>query len=59
MNPDPNPNLNPNRNNPNNLFDTIILLGTTFGSGNIVRYVIINNDIEKSQRHQSSLHMWF
>ena len=31
MNPDPNP--NPNRNNPSNLFDTIILLDTTFGSG--------------------------
>ena len=33
MNPDSNPNPNPNRNNPNNLFDTIILLDTTFGSG--------------------------
>ena len=27
MNPDPNPNPNPNRDNPNNLLDTIILLG--------------------------------
>ena len=27
MNLDPNPNTNPNRNNPNNLLDTIILLG--------------------------------
>ena len=33
MIPDPNPNPNPNRDNPNNLLDTIILLGTTFGSG--------------------------
>ena len=33
MNPDPNP--NPNRNNPNNLLDTIILLDTAFGSGDI------------------------
>ena len=27
MNPDPNRNPNPNGNNPNNLLDTIILLG--------------------------------
>ena len=27
MNPDPNPNPNPNPNNPNNLLDTINLLG--------------------------------
>ena len=27
MNPDPNPNPNPSRDNPNNLLDTIILLG--------------------------------
>ena len=27
MNPDPNSSPNPNRNNPNNLLDTIILLG--------------------------------
>ena len=27
MNPDLNPNPNPNRDNPNNLLDTIILLG--------------------------------
>ena len=33
MNPDPNPNSDLNRNNPNNLLDTIILLDTTFGSG--------------------------
>ena len=31
MNPNPNP--NPNRTNPNNLLDTIILLDTTFASG--------------------------
>ena len=35
MNPDPNPNLNPNRNNSNYLLDTIVLLDTTFGSGEI------------------------
>ena len=34
MNPDPNPNRNRNNQyNPNNLLDTIILLDTTFGSG--------------------------
>ena len=32
MNPDPNP--NPNRNNLNNSLDAIVLLDTTFGSGN-------------------------
>ena len=40
MNPDPNP--NPNRNNPNNLYDTIILLDTTFGSGDKTIYIDVD-----------------
>ena len=39
MNPDPNP--NPSHNNPNNLFDTIVLLDTTFGSGELYHLFVV------------------
>ena len=40
------PNLNPNRDNPNNLLDTIILLGTTFGSSGIYpNKIIVSNKL--------------
>ena len=47
MNPDPNPNPNPNRNNPNNLLDSIILLGYNVWMG-VVFHRLLNIFVRSS-----------
>ena len=49
MNPDPNPDPNPNPNNPNNLLETIILLG----SGELI--VLVNSKPELSKENRGAV----
>ena len=51
MNPDPNPNPNPNHDNPNNLLDTIILLGynVRIGCKKIAFYTCFTKEITVKQ----------